>query len=81
MKHINMRYHIVREKVSDNTVELLYCPTSDMLADVLMKGLTCDKFSRLCELSGVKDLSAYEWEGVLENALLSDIAMFNCVPM
>ena len=60
MKHIDIRYHFVREKVLDYTVELRYCPTNDMLADVLTKGLTCDKFSRLSELSGVKDLSAFE---------------------
>ena len=60
MKHIDIRYHFVREKVLDNTVELRYCPTNDMLADILTKGLTCDKFSRLRELSGLKDLSAFE---------------------
>lgn len=60
MKHIDIRYHFVREKVSDNTVELRYCPTNDMLADVLTKGLTFDKFARLRELTGVKDQSAFE---------------------
>ena len=60
MKHIDIRYHFVREKVLDNTVELRYCPTNDMLADVLTKGLTFDKFARLRELTGVKDQSAFE---------------------
>ena len=58
-KHIDIRYHFVREKIADKTVELQYCPTSEMLADILTKGLTFEKFSRLRELSGVKDLSAY----------------------
>ena len=62
-KHIDIKYHFVREKVLDNTIELKYCPTNDMLADILTKGLTYDKFSRLQfsrlrELSGVKDVSA-----------------------
>ena len=60
MKHIDIRYHFVREKVQDNTIELRYCPTNNMLADILTKGLTHDKFSRLRELSGVKDLSVFE---------------------
>ena len=60
MKHIDIRYHYVREKVLDNTIEIRYCPTNDMLADVLTKGLTYDKFKRFRELSGVKDLSAFE---------------------
>ena len=58
MKHIDIRYHFVREKVQDNTIELRYCPTNDMLADILTKGLTYDKFSR--ELFGVKDLFDFE---------------------
>ena len=57
MKHIDIRYHFVREKVQDNTIELRYCPTNEMIADILTKGLTYDKFSRLRELSGVTDLS------------------------
>ena len=60
MKHIDIRYHFVRKKVQDNTIEVRYCPTNDMLADILTKGLTYDKFSRLHELSGVKDLSVFE---------------------
>ena len=36
-KHIDIKYHYVREKVSDSTVELRYCPTSEMIADVLTK--------------------------------------------
>ena len=66
MKHIDIRYHFIREKVQDNAIELWYCPTNNMLADILTKGLTYDKFSRLHELSGVKDLSDFKW-GVLEN--------------
>ena len=52
-KHIDIKHHFVREKVSDNTIKLEYCPTSKMLADILTKGLPYDKFSQLRELSGV----------------------------
>ena len=43
--------------VLDTTIELQYCPTRDMIADILTKGLTYDKFSRLSTLSGVKEQS------------------------
>ena len=59
-KHIDIKYHYVREKVLDSTVELRYCPTSEMIADILTKGLIYDKFSQLHELSGVKEQSDYE---------------------
>lgn len=35
MKHIDIYYNFVREKILDGTVELRYCPTNDMLVDVL----------------------------------------------
>ena len=60
MKHIYIRYHYVREKILDKTIDIQYCPTNDMVADMLTKGLTFDKFLKFCELSGVKDLSAFE---------------------
>jgi len=36
-KHIDIRYHFIREVVKSRTVTLQYCPTVDMLADVLTK--------------------------------------------
>ena len=59
-KHIDIKYHYVREKVLDTTIKLRYCPTSDMIADILTKGLTYDKFSRLRALSGVKEQSDFK---------------------
>ena len=59
-KHVDIKYHYVREKVIDTTIELQYCPTSDIIADILTKGLTYDKFSRLRALSGVKEQSDFK---------------------
>ena len=39
-KHIDIRYHYVREAVQEGTVDLRYCPTNEMLADLLMKQLS-----------------------------------------
>lgn len=38
-KHIDIRYHFVRERVSNKQVSVRYKSTQDMLADVLTKGL------------------------------------------
>jgi len=38
-KHIDIRYHFIRQVVADGTVSLVYCPTDDMAADFLTKSL------------------------------------------
>ena len=40
-KHIDIRYHFIREHINGDTgtINLLYCPTGDMTADILTKGL------------------------------------------
>jgi hypothetical protein len=39
MKHIDIRHHFIREKILEGQVSLTYCPTGDMVADVLTKAL------------------------------------------
>ena len=41
-KHVDIKYHYVRDKVQDVTIKIQYCPTNDMIADILTKGLTHD---------------------------------------
>ena len=38
-KHIDMKFHFIREQVIAKTVELKYCRSSDMIADMMTKGL------------------------------------------
>src|SRR3954464_14935130 len=38
-KHIDIQYHYIHEKVHNGTIELIYCPTSEMMADALTKAL------------------------------------------
>jgi len=52
-KHIDIKYHFIREHVKTGLVELKYCPTEDMIADMLTKGLPQDKFVKLRQLAGV----------------------------
>ena len=38
-KHIDIRYHFIRQVVTDGTITLIYCSTDDMAADFLTKVL------------------------------------------
>ncbi len=48
-KHIEIKYHFVRELVDNGTVKLHYCDTSNMLADLLTKGLPTAQHRKLRE--------------------------------
>ncbi len=45
-KHIDITYHFIREKVLSDEIEVSYCPTDSMSADILTKGLTRNKFEK-----------------------------------
>ena len=38
-KHIDVRYHFIRECVEEEKIKIEYCPTSEMTADILTKSL------------------------------------------
>ncbi|KAJ0388685.1 hypothetical protein P43SY_010840 [Pythium insidiosum] len=42
-KHIDIRYHFVRESVETGNIELQYCSTQDMLADLLTKPIAATR--------------------------------------
>jgi hypothetical protein len=42
MKHIDILYHFVRVLLEKELIRLKYCPTEDMVADILTKGLPRD---------------------------------------
>ena len=46
-KHIDVQHHFICEKVEEEVIELRYCPTQEMVADVLTKGLAIDKHGAL----------------------------------
>ena len=45
-KHIDIRYHFIRDVVKRELIELQYCPTDDMTADILTKALPRWKVSQ-----------------------------------
>jgi len=52
-KHIEIKYHFIRELVSTEVVQLQYCPTEEMIADMLTKGLPYEQFTKLQCLAGI----------------------------
>ena len=52
-KHIAIKYHFIREQVSSGKLELRYCKTIDMIADMLTKGLSGEQFEKPRLMSGV----------------------------
>lgn len=55
-KHIDIRYHYIREAVQERTIELKYCPTNEMLADILTKPLSKGRFELLRQAMGMEKL-------------------------
>ncbi|XP_071704142.1 uncharacterized protein [Rutidosis leptorrhynchoides] len=46
-KHINVKYHVIREAEKNREVKLKYCTSDDQLADMLTKSLTGMKLDQL----------------------------------
>ena len=52
-KHVDIKCHFVRDQVDKGIINVIYCPTNDMLADLFTKGLPKGQFTKLRELIGV----------------------------
>jgi hypothetical protein len=48
IKHMDMRYHLRRENVESGDIEVQYCATENMFADVLTKPLVSARHNKLC---------------------------------
>jgi Reverse transcriptase (RNA-dependent DNA polymerase) len=54
-RHFGVRYHFVRDKLEDHTIDLVYIPTVHQVADILTKPLPGNLFSPLRDiLLGIK---------------------------
>ena len=52
-KHIDIRFHFLKDQVAQNEVKLEFIPTVDQVADIFTKPLARDVFERLRTLLGV----------------------------
>jgi len=56
-KHIDIRYHYICEAVQDGLIELQYCPTNEMTADLLTKPLPKESFQKFRASLGLETLT------------------------
>ena len=55
-KHTDIKHHIIREQVSKGEIELRYCRTNDMIADILTKGLSSEQFEKPTSMIRVQSM-------------------------
>lgn len=48
-KHIDIRYHYIRDAMQNEQLEVQYCPTETMMADILTKPLSPKIFMKHCQ--------------------------------
>ncbi len=53
-KHIDIRYHFIRERIKRKEIEVKYMKTDDMIADILTKGLDRMKIEKLTREMGLR---------------------------
>ena len=61
-KHINICFHFIWWVVENSKLQLIYCPTEEMLANALTKALPSMKVKHFADAFGL----ARHWGGVLE---------------
>ncbi|XP_074374211.1 secreted RxLR effector protein 161-like [Apium graveolens] len=55
-KHIDVRYHFIRDCVEQGLIVIKHVKTSEQRADILTKALSAAKFEKMRSLLGVKNL-------------------------
>ena len=54
-KHIDIKYHFVRDLVEAGRIKVEYCASENMIADILTKGLRINRFEMLRQLAGIAE--------------------------
>lgn len=52
-KHVDVQLHFIRDHIEKGTIKVEYCPTDDMLADLMTKGLARDRHAKLLMMMGM----------------------------
>ncbi|KAL0313353.1 UNVERIFIED_CONTAM: Retrovirus-related Pol polyprotein from transposon TNT 1-94 [Sesamum radiatum] len=56
-KHIDVRFHFLRNLVKDGALELVYCGSQDQVADIMTKPLKIEVFQKHRKMLGVCEIS------------------------
>src|SRR5947199_2604157 len=52
-KHVDVQLHFIRDHIEKGTIKVEYCPTEDMLADIMTKGLARERHAQLMGMMGM----------------------------
>ena len=55
-KHIDVKFHFLRELVKEGTVELIFCGTKEQIADIMTKPLKLESFVKMRSMLGVQGM-------------------------
>ncbi|WVZ04159.1 hypothetical protein V8G54_024965 [Vigna mungo] len=70
-KHIETKYHYLRERASKGKLELIYCNTDEQEVDIFTKALRQSRFEKLRSSIGVKALSDFDLRGNSDLSVIS----------
>ncbi|GJT75000.1 retrovirus-related pol polyprotein from transposon TNT 1-94 [Tanacetum coccineum] len=65
-KHIDIRYHFIKEQVENGIVELYFVRTEYQLVDIFTKPLPRERFNFLIDKLGMKSMSPEKLKGMAE---------------
>ena len=58
-KYIAIKYHLIREPVTNGKLELRYCRTNDMIPDMMTKGLSGEQLEKLRLMAGMAPMNEH----------------------
>ena len=56
-RHINRKYHFIREALQEGVINVKFCRSEEQLADIFTKALPKDRFKKLKLNLGVKSVN------------------------
>ena len=54
-KHVDIHFHFIRKAQEEGIVDIVYCRSSEMVADLLTKSISRNKFEKLRTLMGMEE--------------------------
>ena len=67
-KHIDIQHHFIRDLVTSERVYLEYCPTTEMIADIMTKGLQRIAHEKHTQAMGLKPINEAHYGTLREGA-------------